>query len=50
VQHVDDVLRRLTRLRIAAEENEGGSIVVADVGRLMEFLEFLEQPGKVEGG
>ena len=49
VQHVDDVLRRLTRLRIAAEEGEGGSIVVADVGRLMEFLEFLEQPGKVEG-
>jgi CRP-like cAMP-binding protein len=50
VHHVDDVLRRLTRLRIAAEEQEGGSIVVADVGRLMEFLEFLEQPGKVEGG
>jgi len=50
VQHVDDVLRRLTRLRIATEEQAGGSIVVADVGRLMEFLEFLEQPGKVEGG
>jgi CRP/FNR family cyclic AMP-dependent transcriptional regulator len=48
VQHVDDVLRRLTRLHIASEVAEGEAIVVADVGRLMEFLEFLEQPGKVE--
>jgi len=47
VKQVDDVLCRLTRLHIATEE-EGQSIVVADVGRLMEFLEFLERPGKVE--
>jgi CRP/FNR family transcriptional regulator, cyclic AMP receptor protein len=44
VEHVHDVLRRLTRLRIASEEEEGGAIVVADVGRLLEFLEFLEEP------
>jgi CRP/FNR family transcriptional regulator, cyclic AMP receptor protein len=48
IQHVDDVLARLTRLRIASEVQEGEAIVVADVGRLMEFLEFLDQPGKVE--
>jgi CRP/FNR family cyclic AMP-dependent transcriptional regulator len=45
---VHDVLTRLTRLRIAAEEAEGGAIVVADVGRLLEFLEFLEMPRKFE--
>jgi hypothetical protein len=44
VDHVYDVLRRLTRLRIAAEAEEGGAIVVADVGRLLEFLEFLVRP------
>jgi CRP-like cAMP-binding protein len=43
--HVHDVLRRLTRLRIASSAEEGGSIVVADVGRLLEFLEFLGRPG-----
>jgi CRP-like cAMP-binding protein len=48
VRQVEDVLRRLTRLRIATAERTG-AIVVADVGRLMEFLEFLERPGKVEG-
>jgi CRP-like cAMP-binding protein len=46
--HVRDVLRRLTRLRIATEGEEGSSIVVADVARLMEFLEFLESPRKGE--
>jgi CRP/FNR family transcriptional regulator, cyclic AMP receptor protein len=43
-EQVYDVLRRLTRLRIASEAQEGGSIVVADVGRLLEFLEFVEEP------
>src|SRR5580704_1363376 len=47
-EQVYDVLQRLTRLHIASEEQEGGAIVVADVGRLMEFLEFLEAPGKRE--
>jgi len=48
VEQVDEVLARLTRLHIASEVGEGQAILVADVGRLMEFLEFLEQPGKVE--
>ena len=47
--HVHDVLRRLTRLRIANEAEEDGAIVVADVGRLMEFLEFLETPSTSGG-
>jgi CRP/FNR family cyclic AMP-dependent transcriptional regulator len=44
---VHDVLGRLKRLRIATEElsDQGASaIVIADVGRLLEFLEFLEMP------
>jgi CRP/FNR family cyclic AMP-dependent transcriptional regulator len=45
VGHVHDVLRRLTRLRIASAAEQGESIVVADVGRLLEFLEFLVRPG-----
>jgi len=40
---VHDVLRRLSRLEIAGE-SEDGSIIVADVGRLLEFLEFLDVP------
>ncbi len=45
--HVIDVLSRLTRLHIAWED-ELGSIVIADVGRLLEFMEFLEMPQKFE--
>ena len=41
--HVHDVLRRLSRLDIASEPREG-TILVADVGRLLEFLEFLDVP------
>jgi CRP-like cAMP-binding protein len=48
VEQVHDVLTRLTRLRIATEHADGGGIVVADVGRLLEFLEFLEMPRKFE--
>ena len=43
VADVDDVLARLRRLRIASEEGDR-SIVIADVGRLLEFLEFLDMP------
>jgi CRP/FNR family cyclic AMP-dependent transcriptional regulator len=46
-EHVVDVLARLQRLRIAWED-ELGSIVIADVPRLLEFMEFLEMPGKFE--
>lgn len=45
---VRDVLERLRRLRIAAEEEQGG-IVVMDLPRLLEFLEFIEMPRKFEG-
>jgi CRP/FNR family cyclic AMP-dependent transcriptional regulator len=45
VGQVHDVLRRLTRLRIATAAESEGSIVVADVGRLLEFLEFIVRPG-----
>jgi CRP/FNR family transcriptional regulator, cyclic AMP receptor protein len=46
-EHVVDVLNRLTRLHIAWED-ELGSIVIADVGRLLEFMEFLEMPQRFE--
>ncbi len=45
---VDDVLARLQRLRIAAEDDLGG-IVIMDVARLLEFMEFLEMPRRFEG-
>jgi len=43
VDDVHDVLARLRRLRIAQEAGER-SIIIADVGRLLEFLEFLDMP------
>jgi CRP/FNR family cyclic AMP-dependent transcriptional regulator len=53
-RHVLEVLARLKRLRITTEtkpgkdskDKEARTIVVADVGRLLEFLEFLETPKK----
>jgi hypothetical protein len=45
---VDDVLSRLRRLRIASVDDLG-AIVVMDVPRLLEFMEFLEMPRKFEG-
>ena len=48
-EDVHDVLDRLRRLRIAREErNAAGrlSIVILDMGRLLEFMEFLEMPRK----
>jgi CRP-like cAMP-binding protein len=45
---VHEVLARLRRLRLIAEEGSGG-LLVADVGRLQDFLEFLEMPQKFGG-
>jgi CRP/FNR family transcriptional regulator, cyclic AMP receptor protein len=45
---VRDVLSRLSRMRIATED-ETGAILVTDLPRLMEFMEFLDLPRKVEG-
>jgi hypothetical protein len=45
VEQVRDVLKRLGRMRIAAED-ETGAVLVMDQPRLMEFLEFLEMPQK----
>jgi CRP-like cAMP-binding protein len=42
-----EVMARLRRLRLA--EEEPGAIIVADVGRLQEFLEFMEMPQKFGG-
>jgi CRP-like cAMP-binding protein len=47
-QQVHDVLARLRRLRIAAEDDVG-SIVILELPRLLEFMEFLEMPRKFEG-
>jgi CRP/FNR family cyclic AMP-dependent transcriptional regulator len=45
---VRDVLERLRRLRIAAEDEMGG-IIILDLPRLLEFLEFVEMPRRFEG-
>ena len=45
---VQDVLTRLRRLRIIALEQGAGTLVIADVGRLHEFLELVEMPRKFE--
>ncbi|HRI64888.1 MAG TPA: Crp/Fnr family transcriptional regulator [Polyangium sp.] len=42
-----EVMSRLRRLRLATEDADG--IVVADVGRLQDFVEFLEMPHKSGG-
>lgn len=44
---VTEVMARLRRLRLSWEDSAG--IVVADVGRLREFFEFLEMPQKPGG-
>jgi hypothetical protein len=48
VSHVHDVLRRLGRLHIASTV-EDGTVRVADIGRLLEFMEFLDVPRRAEG-
>ena len=45
---VDEVLSRLRRVRVVALDERGG-IVVHDVDRLEDFLEFLEMPQKFGG-
>jgi hypothetical protein len=47
VEVAHEVLARLRRLRLATED--GGAIIVADVTRLQDFLEFLEMPQKFGG-
>jgi CRP/FNR family transcriptional regulator, cyclic AMP receptor protein len=42
-----EVMARLRRLRLATEHPDG--IVVADVGRLQDFVEFLEMPHNAGG-
>lgn len=44
---VRDVLVRLHRLRLAWQDRDG-AIVVADVPRLLEFMEFLDMPARFE--
>jgi CRP/FNR family transcriptional regulator, cyclic AMP receptor protein len=44
---VRDVLSRLSRMRVATED-ETGAILVQDLPRLMEFMEFLDAPRKFE--
>ena len=43
----DEVVARLRRLRLLTEEPNG--FIVADVGRVRDFLEFLEMPNKFGG-
>jgi CRP-like cAMP-binding protein len=43
----DEVMTRLKRLRLVSEDER--SLIVADVGRLHDFLEFLEMPQKFGG-
>jgi len=45
---VREVLARLQRLRIAAEDEMGG-ILIMDLPRLLEFMEFVEMPRRFEG-
>ena len=46
VAEVDEVIARLVRLRIVQEDKSG--LVVAEMSRLDEFLEFLEMREKFE--
>jgi CRP-like cAMP-binding protein len=41
-----DVLKRLTRLKIAKEDRDG--ILVSDMARLLEFMELIDMPRKFE--
>ncbi|HEY5242194.1 MAG TPA: Crp/Fnr family transcriptional regulator [Polyangiaceae bacterium] len=47
---VREVLTRLARLHIASEDEGGGgsAIVIMDLPRLLEFMEFLEMPRRFE--
>lgn len=41
-----EVMARLRRLRLVREDTTGTGIVVSDIARLRDFLEFLEMPQK----
>lgn len=41
-----EVITRLRRLRLVREEASTGALVISDIGRLRDFLEFLEMPQK----
>jgi CRP/FNR family transcriptional regulator, cyclic AMP receptor protein len=47
---VHQVLARLSRLQIASEDDGGGgsAIVILDLPRMLEFMEFLEMPRRFE--
>jgi CRP-like cAMP-binding protein len=47
---VHQVLARLSRLHIASEDDGGGgsAIVILDLPRMLEFMEFLEMPRRFE--
>ena len=47
IDQVNEVLLRLRRLKIAFID-ELGAIVVKDISRLLEFMEFLDMPQKFE--
>ncbi|MEO7329561.1 MAG: Crp/Fnr family transcriptional regulator [Minicystis sp.] len=47
VSVANEVITRLRRLRLVTEEPS--ALVVADIGRLQDFLEFLEMPQKFGG-
>jgi CRP-like cAMP-binding protein len=47
VEVASEVMARLRRLRLVTEEER--SIIVADVGRLQDFLDFLETPQRPGG-
>ncbi len=47
-EQVREVLSRLQRLHIAAEDEMGG-ILIMDLPRLLEFMEFVEMPRRFEG-
>jgi CRP/FNR family cyclic AMP-dependent transcriptional regulator len=41
-----EVLHRLKRLRLVRDDASGNGLVISDIGRLRDFLEFLEMPQK----
>jgi CRP-like cAMP-binding protein len=45
----EQVLARLQRVRIVSVAPDGRALVLHDIGRLMDFLEFLEMPQRFAG-
>lgn len=48
MKDVEEVLSRLRRVRVVSQD-ERGNLIVHDVDRLLDFLEFLEMPQKFGG-